>query len=69
MSGLDEHLVREAIDYLDEILDREAVGFVHLDRGELVERIERIRVAATSAKYVLAERRSLRLNEERSGET
>jgi len=40
---LDAKLIGEAIAGLDEILDRHAFGFVHLDRPALIERLERIR--------------------------
>jgi hypothetical protein len=61
MANLDDDLLREVLDYLDEILEEDAVRFVHLERGELIDRIERIRTAAEAARYVLRERRSLRL--------
>jgi hypothetical protein len=58
MAEVRDELVREAIAYLDEVLDEHAVAYVHLDRGELIERIERIRESAVAARTVLAERRS-----------
>jgi hypothetical protein len=61
MRELDETLVREAVENLDEILERHAFAFVHLDRANLIERIERIRESALAAKIVLTERRSFRL--------
>jgi hypothetical protein len=58
---LSDDLIREAIGYLDLILEEHAVRFVHLDRAELVERIEAIRVEATACRAILVDRRSLRL--------
>jgi len=60
MANLSDALVAEAVEYLDEILEVHAVRFAHLDRAELVERIERLREAAVSARLVLTERRTLR---------
>ena len=59
MADVSETLVAEAVSYLDEILEEHAVRFAHLDRGELVERIERMREAAVAARLVLTERRTL----------
>ena len=56
---LDAKLIGEAIAGLDEILDRHAFGFVHLDRPALIERLERIRETALATKLVLEERRRL----------
>jgi hypothetical protein len=61
MQDLDEKLIREAIEHLNDILERYAFAFVHLDRGGLIARIERIRESALAAKLILEERRSLRL--------
>jgi hypothetical protein len=61
MPELSEALVTEAIGYLDELLERHAVRFAHLERGELVERIERMREAAVAARLVLTERRTLQI--------
>ena len=61
MADLSEALVAEAVDYLDELLDEHAVRFAHLERGDLVERIERMREAALAARLVLTERRTLRI--------
>ena len=60
MANLSDALVTEAVEYLDEILEVHAVRFAHLDRAELVERVERMREAAVSARLVLTERRTLR---------
>ena len=65
MADLSDALVAEAVEYLDELLDEHAVRFAHLERGDLVERIERIREAALSARLVLTERRSLRVESHR----
>ena len=62
MAELSEALVAEAVRYLDELLDKHGVRFAHLERGELVERIERMREAALAARLVLTERRPLRLD-------
>ena len=59
MADLSDALVAEVVEYLDEVLEKQAVRFAHLDRAELVERIERIREAALSARLVLTERRTL----------
>jgi hypothetical protein len=59
MANLSDALVAEAVSYLDELLEEHAVRFAHLERGDLVERIERMREAALSARMVLTERRSL----------
>ena len=59
MPELSEELVKEAVVALDEILERYAVGYVVLDRGQLVERIERIRESALAARLILTEGRSL----------
>ena len=61
MAELSEELVAEAVRYLDELLEQHAVRFAHLDRGELVERIERMREAAVAARLILTERRPLRV--------
>lgn len=61
MADLPEALVAEAVRYLDELLDEHAVRFAHLERGELVDRIERIREAALAARLVLTEGRPLHL--------
>lgn len=61
MPELSEALVAETIGYLDEILEQHAVRFAHLERGELVERVERIREAAVAARLVLTERRTLQV--------
>lgn len=60
MTDLPDALVAEAVEYLDELLEQHAVRFAHLERGELVERIERMREAALSARLVLTERRTMR---------
>lgn len=60
MADLSDALVAEAVSYLDELLDVHAVRFAHLERGDLVERVERMREAALSARLVLTERRTLR---------
>jgi len=46
------------VEHLNEILERHASGFVHLDRAALIERLERIRESALAARLVLTERRS-----------
>lgn len=61
MAELSDALVAEAVAYLDELLEEHAVRFAHLERGELVERVERMREAALAARLVLTERRSIRL--------
>jgi hypothetical protein len=61
MAELSEALVAEAVRYLDELLEEHAVRFAHLERGELVERIERMREAAVAARLILTERRPLRV--------
>lgn len=61
MPELSEALIAEAVGYLDELLEKHAVRFAHLERGELVERIERMREAAVAARLVLTERRALRV--------
>jgi hypothetical protein len=61
MAELSEALVAEAVRYLDELLEQHAVRFAHLERGELVERIERMREAAVAARLILTERRPLRV--------
>ena len=61
MAELTEAMVSEAVGYLDELLERHAVRFAHLERGDLVERIERMREAAVAARLILTERRSLRV--------
>lgn len=61
MPELSEALIAEAVGYLDELLEEHAVRFAHLERGELVERIERMREAAVAARLVLTERRPLRV--------
>lgn len=61
MPELSEALIAEAVGYLDELLEEHAVRFAHLERGELVERIERMREAAVAARLVLTERRALRV--------
>ena len=60
MPELTDALVSEAVGYLDEVLERYAVRFAHLERGDLVERIERMRESAVAARLILTERRSLR---------
>jgi hypothetical protein len=55
-------LVREAVQHLDEILERHAFAFVHVDRAGLIERLERIRESALAAKLALTEGRSIRLD-------
>ena len=57
--ALDAEAVAEAVAQLDTILDRHALGFVHLDRVDLIQRLERIREAALTAKLILTERRHL----------
>ena len=59
MADLPDGLVAEVVGYLDEVLEKHAVRFAHLDRAELVERIERIREAAVAARIVLTEHRTL----------
>lgn len=61
MPELSEALIAEAVGYLDELLEEHAVRFAHLERGELVERIERMREAAVAARLVLTERRAVRV--------
>lgn len=61
MADLSDALIAEAVEYLDELLDEHAVRFAHLERGDLVARVERMREAALSARLVLTERRSLRV--------
>ena len=61
MTRMDANLIQEAVAYLDEILERHAFAFVHLDRAGLIERLERIRESALAAKLVLTEGRSIRL--------
>jgi hypothetical protein len=61
MSELSSELVEEAVAALDEILERYAAGYVLLDRGQLIERIERIRESAVAARLILTEKRSVRL--------
>ena len=61
MEPISESLIAEAIENLDEILDQHAVGFVSLDRGSLVERLDRVRACATAAKHILEQRASLKL--------
>jgi hypothetical protein len=58
---LDAQLISEAMEKLDDILERHTFRFVHLDRGALIERIQRVREAALAARLILKERRSLRL--------
>ena len=60
MADVTDALVAEAVEYLDELLEEHAVRFAHLDRAGLIERIERMREAAVSARLVLTERRTLR---------
>jgi len=55
--ALDAEAVADAVAQLDTILDRHALGFVHLDRVDLIHRLERIREAALTAKLILTERR------------
>jgi hypothetical protein len=56
---LDAQLVADAVAELDAILERHALGFVHLDRADLIQRLERIREAALTARLILTERRHL----------
>ena len=56
---LNAQLVAQAVAELDAILERHAAGFVHLDRGGLIERLERIREAALAAKLILTEHRAI----------
>lgn len=58
---LTQDLIAEAIGYLDLILDEHASGFIHLDRAELIVRLDKIRADAMSCRIILAERRSLHL--------
>lgn len=58
---LTEDLIAEAVSYLDLILDEHAAGFVHLDRAELIARLDAIRAEATACRVILTERRSLHL--------
>ena len=58
---MDPKLIEEAVAALDEILEAHAVGFVRLDRAVLIERLERIRECAMTAKIILTEQRSFRL--------
>jgi hypothetical protein len=58
---LDAQLISEAMENLDDILERHTFGFVHLDRGALIERIQRVREAALAARLILKERRSGRV--------
>ena len=46
-----------AIAQLDAILERDAVRFVHLDRAQLIDRIERVREAALAARMLLTNQR------------
>jgi hypothetical protein len=57
--ALDARLVAAAVAELDAILERHALGFVHLDRGDLIQRLERIREAALTARLILTERRHI----------
>ena len=61
MEPITESLIAEAIANLDEILEEHAVGFVSLDRGSLVERLDRVRACALAAKHILEKRASLKL--------
>ena len=61
MKELDAQLIADAVANLDEILERHAFAFVHLDRADLIERMERIRESALAAKLILTERRRVRL--------
>ena len=56
---LNAQLVAQAVAELDAILEVHAAGFVHLDRGGLIERLERIREAALAAKLMLTEHRAI----------
>ena len=58
---MDQKLIDEAVSALDEILEEHALRFVHLDRAALIERLERIRECALTAKIILTEQRSFRL--------
>jgi hypothetical protein len=58
---LTQELITEAVGYLDLILDEHATGFVHLDRGDLIRRLDAIRADAMSCRVILTERRSLHL--------
>jgi hypothetical protein len=55
--AVDAELLAGAIEQLDAILDRHTFGFVHLDRAQLIDRIERVRAAALAAKLMLTEQR------------
>jgi len=57
---LDDGLVDEAVEHLERILNEIAVGYVHLDRAELVARIEEIRAEVVLCRRVLTEGASLR---------
>jgi hypothetical protein len=59
--ALDAQLVAKAVAELDAILERHALGFVHLDRAGLIERVERIRESALAARLILTERRHIEL--------
>ena len=56
---LNARLVAQAVAELDAILEVHAAGFVHLDRGGLIERLERIRESALAAKVLLTEHRPI----------
>jgi hypothetical protein len=56
---LNARLVTQAVAELDAILEVHAAGFVHLDRGGLIERLERIRESALAAKVLLTEHRAI----------
>lgn len=58
---MDPKLVEEAVSALDEILEEHALQFVHLDRAALIERLERIRECALTARIILTEQRGFRL--------
>jgi hypothetical protein len=56
---LNARLIAQAVAELDAILEVHAAGFVHLDRGGLIERLERIRESALAAKVLLTEHRAI----------
>jgi hypothetical protein len=58
---LTQALITEAVTYLDLILEEHAVGYVHVERGDLIRRLDAIRTEATACRVILTERRSLHL--------